>query len=88
MSTKWKNFDRGIARLTSRQAGIQATDALMVEQKHVVGPVTSWLSSFVAWAANSTDLRCECSRVPLIASCGVQNRPSLTNLAVESFSLT
>eukprot|EP00752_Nemacystus_decipiens_P003669 g3381.t1 len=40
----------------SVQAQMQATDALMVEQRHVVGPVTSWLSSFVEWAANSTDL--------------------------------
>lgn len=45
-------------RPISTQAQIQATDALMVEQRHVVGPVTSWLSSFVQWAANSTDLRC------------------------------
>ena len=47
------------APITSRQqAQIQATDALMVEQRHVVGPVSSWLSSFVEWATNRTDLRC------------------------------
>eukprot|EP00903_Cladosiphon_okamuranus_P010290 g9741.t1 len=39
----------------SVQAQIQATEALMVEQRHVVGPVASWLVSFVDWAANGTD---------------------------------
>lgn len=41
-----------------RQAQIQATDALMVEQEFVDGPVESWLASFVAWAANNTEFRC------------------------------
>lgn len=38
----------------------------MVGQRHVVGPVTSWLASFVEWAANRTDLRCvrACVLVP------------------------
>lgn len=39
------------------QAQIQATDELMVEQRHVLGPVSSWLSSFVEWAADSTAYR-------------------------------
>lgn len=51
-----KHFYRDMMHLTRRQAQIHATDALMVEQKHVVGPVSSWLASFVEWA-NSTDLR-------------------------------
>ncbi|CAM9475163.1 unnamed protein product [Discosporangium mesarthrocarpum] len=37
------------------QANIQATDARMVEQTHVDGPIDSWLSSFIAWAQNTTD---------------------------------
>ncbi|CAM9765761.1 unnamed protein product, partial [Scytosiphon promiscuus] len=37
------------------QAQIQVTDALMVEQQLVVGPVTSWLSSFVEWSANNSE---------------------------------
>ncbi|CAM9372874.1 unnamed protein product, partial [Hapterophycus canaliculatus] len=37
------------------QAQIQATDALMVEQMFVVGPVTSWLSYFLAWSSNNTE---------------------------------
>ncbi|CAM9214551.1 unnamed protein product [Choristocarpus tenellus] len=37
------------------QAEIQATDSTMVEQTHVDGPDSSWLTSFIAWAANTTD---------------------------------
>lgn len=37
---------------------MHATDALMVQQEFVVGPIESWLSSFVAWTANGTEYRC------------------------------
>lgn len=43
---------------TTEQAQIQATDAMMVEQKFVVGPVTSWLSFFLEWSSNNTEYRC------------------------------
>lgn len=42
---------------TRKQAQIQATDALMVEQEFMSGPVESWLTSFVTWAENSADYR-------------------------------
>lgn len=40
------------------QAQVQATDALMVEQKFIEGPIESWLTSFVAWAAGTSAYRC------------------------------
>lgn len=46
----------------SEQTEIQATDALMLDQQFVTGPLDSWLTSFVAWAENSTDYRCALCR--------------------------
>lgn len=37
------------------QAQIQATDDLMLDQRFLSGPLDSWLSSFIAWAANGTE---------------------------------
>lgn len=37
---------------------MQATDALMEQQVHSTGPITSWMTSFAEWAENSTDYRC------------------------------
>lgn len=42
----------------SWQAEMQATDALMEQQAHATGPITSWMTSFAAWAENSTNYRC------------------------------
>ena len=39
------------------QAEIQATDERMLEEEYVVGPVDSWLNSFVEWAGASTEYR-------------------------------
>lgn len=39
------------------QVQIQETDALMKEQEFISGPLESWLSSFVEWAANNTEYR-------------------------------
>ena len=39
------------------QAQMQATDALMEEQRFVVGPIDSWMTSFAEWAANTTEYR-------------------------------
>ena len=40
------------------QAQLQATNELMIDGQYVVGPVTSWLTSFVEWADNTTEYRC------------------------------
>ena len=40
---------------------MQATDALMEDQQFAVGPVDSWMTSFVEWAANTTEYRCDLS---------------------------
>eukprot|EP00904_Undaria_pinnatifida_P008203 jgi/Undpi1/4512/HiC_scaffold_18.g07866.m1 len=37
------------------QAQVQETDQTLTEGEFVVGPITSWLTSFVEWAANSTE---------------------------------
>ncbi|CAN0269125.1 unnamed protein product, partial [Ascophyllum nodosum] len=37
------------------QAQMQQTDDLMEEQRYISGPIDSWLSSFLDWAANETD---------------------------------
>lgn len=37
------------------QAQLQETDQLMIEGEFVAGPVTSWLTSFVAWTSNHTE---------------------------------
>ncbi|CBN79522.1 similar to Patched domain-containing protein 3 [Ectocarpus siliculosus] len=37
------------------QAQIQGTDSLMVDQRFVVGPITSWLSGLLSWTANHTE---------------------------------
>eukprot|EP00904_Undaria_pinnatifida_P008204 jgi/Undpi1/4513/HiC_scaffold_18.g07867.m1 len=39
------------------QAQLQATNELMTDGQYVVGPVTSWLTSFVEWADNTTEYR-------------------------------
>lgn len=39
------------------QAQIQTTDTLMLKQVFVDGPVDSWLTAFVAWAASNTNYR-------------------------------
>ena len=39
------------------QAEILATDERMLAEEYVVGPVDSWLSSFVEWAGASTEYR-------------------------------
>jgi len=39
------------------QVQMQETDALMEEQEFISGPLDSWLSSFLVWAANSTEYR-------------------------------
>lgn len=39
------------------QVQMQETDALMQEQEYISGPLDSWLSSFLVWAANSTEYR-------------------------------
>lgn len=36
---------------------MQETDALMEEQEFISGPLDSWLSSFLVWAANNTEYR-------------------------------
>lgn len=45
-----------VSRCMGKQVQIQATDAMMEEQNLVVGPIDSWLTSFVAWA-NATEYR-------------------------------
>lgn len=54
-----KGFRSGIdySFFARHQAGIQAIDQLMMEQQFVVGPLGSWLSSFIAWAETSTEYR-------------------------------
>lgn len=47
-----------LRRVCVMQAQVQATDALMVEQKFSEGPIESWLTSFVAWAADTSAYRC------------------------------
>ncbi|CAM9351148.1 unnamed protein product, partial [Laminaria digitata] len=37
------------------QVQMQATDALMEQQRFAVGPVDSWMTSFAVWAANATE---------------------------------
>lgn len=44
-------------RFFSQQAIVQATDALMEDQKHFTGPIDSWLTSFVKWASASDEFR-------------------------------
>lgn len=39
------------------QAEIQATDERMLAESYAVGPVDSWLDSFVEWAGTSTEYR-------------------------------
>jgi len=50
-------FEQALTPSYSLQAIIQATDALMEDQKHFTGPIDSWLSSFTLWAASSGEFR-------------------------------
>lgn len=39
------------------QVEIQVTDERMLQEEYVVGPVDSWLNSFIEWAGTSTEYR-------------------------------
>lgn len=39
------------------QAQVMETNALMLDLEFMTGPIDSWLSSFVAWAASDNDYR-------------------------------
>ncbi|CAM9472608.1 unnamed protein product [Ascophyllum nodosum] len=64
------------------QAQMQETDELMEEQQHVSGPLDSWLSSFVAWAANDTKYS---DNVTTSGGYDVYNDPNTFYAAVAEF---
>eukprot|EP00904_Undaria_pinnatifida_P008206 jgi/Undpi1/4515/HiC_scaffold_18.g07869.m1 len=68
-------------RNISVQAQIQATDAMMIGGQYVVGPVTSWLTSFVEWANNNTEysVNVRTSGAYLVYSDPTTFYPALTN---------
>ncbi|CAM9472819.1 unnamed protein product [Ascophyllum nodosum] len=64
------------------QAQMQETDELMEEQQHVSGPLDSWLSSFIAWAANDTKYS---ANVTTSGRYDVYNNPNTFYAAVAEF---